>query len=277
MIANNLTLKRGKFFPRGCRGFITSVEIYCDNPGSASRTFTIKISPMPGMGAVITATLSVAGGSSAAWRAVWLKKFWNYDSMFIWVSSDDDTYGRLGCDAGAPYDYYESTDEVSWSTLQYRMWFRVNFTGETVGDLPVSGTVNTIEVPSTSTKADSGTKSISAYGNVTLIDFQGAGECVLIGVWSDGKFVYPQIECDGAVALNTLASYYLQPDALNTRVLPVALGPGVALTKFDTTGNNYAIVISVPIKFRRRFTLRAYNTEGTARNVAASAVFNVIS
>jgi hypothetical protein len=277
MTLSNLTNRRGKFFPRGCRGFIRSIEIYCNNADTASHTFTVKVSPMPGMGPVAAFTLSVAGGSGNAWRSVTVGRFWNYDSLFIWVMSDSDSYGGLGYDTGEPYDFYSSTDEVSWTFGNYRFWFRVNMTGETVGDLPVSGTVNSVEVPASGSCTTVDFTTVPPGGSVTLIDFKGCGTCVLVGFLTDSPFVYPRIKCDDVDALYTLGGSVLQPYYLYYYMLPVGTGPGVALTKYDETNNRYAIVITVPLQFKRRFTLTANNTDlYSEHNARCDAVFNVI-
>jgi hypothetical protein len=233
---------------------------------------------MPGMGPVATFTLSVPAYSGAAWRGVYVKRFWNYDSLFIWVSSDSDAYGSLGYDAGEPFDYYGSTDEVSWGFGNYRYWFRVNMSGETVGDLPVSGTVNTIEVPAVASALQVSLTSIPANGSKTLIDYYGCGTCVMIGFYTDSNVVYPVIKCDDQYSLISLGGYALQPLNMYLNVLPVNTGPGVALTKYDTANNRYALVITVPLKFKRRFQLIAYNPDSvSAHNAQCDAVLNAIN
>jgi hypothetical protein len=250
MLLSNLMYKRGKFFPRGCRGFIRSIEIYCDNADTASHTFTIKISPMPGMGPVATFTLSVAAGLSAAWRSVTVRRFWNYDSLFIWVSSDSDSYGGLGYDAGEPYDFYNSTDEVSWFFGNYRFWFRVNMAGETVGDLPVSGTVNTVEIPGLVTARQFTELVVPAGSEKYDVVQVGAGEVLYVWFWvgsvGDRNYLFPKVKCDGVSVLPgdfSFYHYYAQFVSDST--------PGIAIGKWDTTNNYYCLVVAVPFSFTR--------------------------
>jgi hypothetical protein len=232
------------------------------------------------MGAVITATLSVAGGSSAAWRGVWLRKFWNYDSMFIWVSSDDDLYGRLGEDAGAPYDYYESADEVSWSPYQYRFWFRVNVTGETVGDLPVSGTINTIAVPNLASAASSGDVIIGALGTATLVSLSGCGVVDFICLTSN----YPDMRFDIFVDdqqlrfMPLITTYSIIPEQWRNWYCDVGAGSGIVTAKYDTANNRYSIHINVPIHFRRKFEVKCLNGDsGASHDAGVSYLVRLIS
>jgi hypothetical protein len=262
MTLSNLTNRRGKFFPRGCRGFICSIEIYCNNADTASHTFTIKVSPMPGMGPVATFTLSVAGGSGNAWRSAAVGRFWNYDSLFIWVSSDSDVYGGLGYDAGEPYDFYNSTDEVSWTFGSYRFWFRVNMAGETVGDLPVSGTVNTIEVLNASTILESAGVTVPSGTETSLLTVYGSGRLIEARVSmniatppsSSVRYIM-YIYCDGVLAYRTGNLFLTQSETATS-------GRSAVGEFFQASGITY-MNVRVPLEFRRSIELRVYQSSGS--------------
>jgi hypothetical protein len=277
MSTTNSLYKRGKFFPRGCRGFINTVEIYCDNADSVSHTFTVKLSPMPGMGPVATFTLSVAAGSSAAWRSITVGRFWNYDSLFIWVSCDSDSYGRLGYDTGTPYDYYYSTDEVNWIPASNRWWFRVNLTGETVGDLPVSGIVNTVNIPNTSTvlsssgvTVPSGTETslLKVYGSGTLIEARASMNIATTPSSSVRYLMY--IYCDGVLAYRTSNLFLTQSET--------ATSGRSAIGEFVQASGITYMNVRVPLEFRRSIELRAYQSSGsTATPCYGDLIVSLIS
>jgi hypothetical protein len=273
MSTYNLTYKRGKFFPRGCRGFINTIEIYCDNSDSASHTFTIKLSPMPGMGPVATFTLSVSGGASATWRSVTVKMFWNYDSLFIWVSSDSDSYGQLAFDVGTPSDFYSSSDEVTWTWSTYRWWFRANFTGETVGDLPVSGTVNTIGIPSVSSQSESLSTTIPGTTEKTLLTFSGAGECdtvyFYVAAATDSHLLKLRVYCDGNLA------YEASPNIVNLRGF-TASTPNISLLKYADNGI-CAVLLTKVFKFRRELRIAAYAPTSNSQGCLAWALPSLIA
>jgi hypothetical protein len=277
MVAYNLSAKRGKLFPRGCRGFIKTVEIYCDNADSVSHTFTLKLSPMPSMGPFATFTLSVAADSSAAWRTINVKRFWNYDSLFIWVSCDSDSYGQLAYDTGAPYDYYLSTDEVTWTPASYRYWFRVNMTGETVGDLPVSGTLNVIEVPSVASKYDSGIVSVP---NNTLT--------ALCTVYGAGTLLEARVDFGTNTAPSTIVRYaiYLEVDGVLVHTADNKLitqsetstGGMCSIGEFVQTGAPASILtVRLPLKFKRSIRLYALQSTGIAVNAGGTLLVSLIS
>jgi hypothetical protein len=271
MATGNYTTKKGKFFPRGARGFIRYIDIYCDNTDSASHTLTVKLSPMPGMGPVAVFTLSVAAGSSAAWRTIWVNRFWNYDSLFIWVISDSDSYGNLGIDTGSPYDFYGSTDEVSWSFSTYRLWVRVGFSGETVGDLPVSGTVNTVQIPSISSGVSSGSVNIPANVETSVLTVKGAGECDLIECYvlanTNAHNTLFKIYCDG----NFIGGFY--PYGLYGAGY-TASTPGISLLKYAVDGY-CSFIITKKLYFRRMLEIKAVNPS-VSQTVIVYAYTNMI-
>jgi hypothetical protein len=272
MVTGNYTTKKGKFFPRGCRGFIRYIDVYCDNSDSASHTFTVKLSPMPGMGSVAVFTLSVAAGLSAGWRTVWVNRFWNYDSLFIWVMSDSDSYGNLGIDTGSPSDYYSSTDEVSWSFSAYRLWVRAGISALSVGDLPVSGTVNTIQIPAVSSGVSSGSVSIPVNVETSVLTVRGVGECDLlmcIVVANTGaQNTAFKIYCDG----NLIGSF--DPYGLYNAGY-TASTPAISLLKYTADGY-CSFIITKKLYFRRILEVKAIHPT-VSQTVIAYAYTNMIA
>jgi len=252
LTANNKTYMRGKFFPRGCRGFIRQVQIYCDNQDTVGHVFTIRISPMPGMGAIIEKDLTVAGGLSADWRTVVIDALWPYDSLFIWVQSDSDTYGRLGYDDGSPYDYFYSTDGAAWTTGNARYWFRILMAGQTVGDLPVSGTINAVMLPRSVSRVDSGTVTVPAGSYQTLASVEGAGEMVSCLLTAGNSSVVYKVICDGEVASEfTFDDLHAAGFTAST--------PGLSLLLFTSGAGDNRLWDTRPFSFNRKLEIRVEN------------------
>ncbi len=278
MVSETSTTRCGKFFVRGARGFIDTVEVYCDNPDTVARSIYIYFAVQPGMAPVFWSALSVAAGAGAAWRSVAVRKYWNYDSMFVYVRSEVDYYPRFGRDYGTPYDALHSTDEVTWVVQGWRNWIRVNMAGLTVGDLPVSGTVNTIEVPNQTVGSASGTIIIGAGATVNIISIGGPGECQYITLWSNYPSIYWSIKCDGVEQYFmpiTLHKSFRQDTWVDNYGDP-GKGIEVMVTKHDTTYNMYAAQIAVKLPFKRLLEITAYNPDTVSHNVAAVAVVQKI-
>ena len=261
--------RRGKFFPRGCRGFINTIDVYCKDAGAAGGTITVYISPHPSMGYVAIADVTVGAGASADWRSATFNRMWNYDSLFIFVlcSSSDINHGY---DSGTPYDYYTSSDAgATWATMNYRNWFRAVMKGETVGDVPVSGVVNVVEIPTVLSgfKADN-------TGDIT----HGTTVDILPTIHGTGKLTAFQSRfcCVGAVStslFNMVLGVVI--DGVTYEFDMVDLGASVGTTKgikspapvcvsdYDTTaiGETCTFAFNFSISFRRSLRLYAKNND----------------
>jgi hypothetical protein len=270
MVADTLTYKRGKFFPRGCRGLIRTIEIYCDNYDTTAHTFTIKFAPIPGMGPIETLALSVPGNSSPSWRSVNVFRFWNYDSLFVWVSSDSNSYGRLAFDTGVPCDYYVSTNEATWNFDMLRLWVRVNMAGATVGDLPVSGTVNVVDVPHATVSSSGQASAINPGETATLLNISGPGRnlhLLCAGTYKDLQF---RIIVDGVylrfAIVDYISAYRLWAHGYTSST------PAMSLTQYDSTeGSQNSFVITMPFEWTRSLVVTVYNP-GTMTHVAWSSI-----
>jgi hypothetical protein len=276
LVGSNYTNRRGKFFTRGCRGFINTIDVYCDNTDTASHNLTIKVSPFPGLGPVLTFTLTIPASASADWRSVTVRRMWNYDSMFIWVQSDSDTYGRIGYDSGTPYDYCYSTDEITWIPDAYRLWIRAIMTGQTIGDVPVSGTINIIEVPVSSIGAASGSISVPAGGYADLLRIKEAGENLHIQCIAYDYGMNFFIYCDGEPlkfgGLNYVAPSYLKQWGYTNNT------DGIQLLVYNTvSGNMNFFTIIFPFKWKRELYIRVYNPATTAMTAAVTVNYNKLA
>jgi len=252
------TTYRGKFFPRGIRGFIETLSVYCKR--TAAGTITLSYSPQPGMGAINSVTITP--GAAWDWKSANVRAFWNYDSMFIWISacSADVSWGR---DATTPYDYLASTDSgVTWFTGDYRLYARIDLREQTIGDIPVSGIVNTIEIPSVVSARQEVVlsnipASTAAYDTLQV----GAGETLIVifGANSDAAMeaLKPRILCDGNLILpfdSTFESW---------AYVVTATSPGIALGVWDGTNHLYVLIVTIPYPFKRSLQVGFYNYHGS--------------
>lgn len=138
----------GKFYPRGCRGFIEDIEVYCYDTAAGGGTITVYIAAYIGGDVLDSAVVTVPPGGAAAWRAAAFNIMWEYDSLFIWCLSSN-AQSQMGYDGATPYDDYISADAgVTWAPGDHRFWIRVVLTGATVGDLPISGVINIKDIDS---------------------------------------------------------------------------------------------------------------------------------
>jgi len=267
----------GKFFPRGCRGFISTIDVYCKDAGTAGGTITVYISPHPTMGYIASATVTVPAGGAASWRSATFNRMWNYDSLFIFVVSSS-TDIQWGVDSGTPQDGWYSTDGgATWTLDPWRHWFRAAIQGMTVGDVPVSGTLNAIEIPSVAASASAVGKSVPGPTTVTLFDIKGTGQmtsllCIYKRSAGDtpAAGLYLDIVVDGTTYRHSLERLL---DYVNRTVNTPT---GVVFTKIDETANaqDFRFEWKIARKFKRSLKINAVNTLPSGNDITVDALMH---
>lgn len=256
--------RKGKFFPRGCRGFIDTIDVYCRDSGVSGGTITVYISPHPEMGETKSATITIPAAGAASWRSANFDAMWNYDSLFIFVvcSSSDIQFGE---DTGTPYDGYHSNDNgETWTHQNYRYWFKAVLKGETVGDLPVSGIINAIPLPSVTQERFNASGSLPRPGTVTLKTIRGSGELLYVyfrvQAGTDSHLTAFTVQTDGNMAVSMtfqmLDSYGF-----------TASTPGISKLSYAANGECIALV-TLRLPFRKKLVLGMQSSSGAGGNLA---------
>lgn len=242
---------QGKFYPRGCRGMLEQLQIYCKRTGAGD--IELRYSPQPGLGLI--GTVTVTPGSSWAWKSATIEKIWNYDSLFIWVYTCDADVS-WAYDAGVPVDGHSSDDSgATWEDEATRPFIRARFTGETAGDVPISGIVNNIPIPTASSLVVAAAKIVPPDETIQLLVVEGAGYCDFIEfrllARADSHLTNLSVWCDGVRVFqkNFQALRYggYHPGSSPVSVMRYALNGVCWMT------------ITKRWEFRRELRLTAYN------------------
>jgi len=249
--------RRSKFFPRGCRGFIWKASIYCKDIGVSGGTITLSFAPNVGMGAIFSATVTVPAGGAAAWREIAINRAWNYDSMHVSIlmSSADI---QVAYDSDSPDDYGSGDSGATWYREIQRWWLTVDLIGETVGDIPVSGTINTVEIPNLLSKQ-----------NYTLLELAASEDKYATAIEGTGTLLYAMWEADDNGARDDLAPR-LRVDGESPptiagwdfavyRQLFANAVKDIYLASWDTTTPRYVLVVDLPLKFQRKIEIGYHN------------------
>lgn len=265
---------KGKFFPRGCRGWLESLSIYCKRTGSG--TITLSYAPNIGMGAI--GSVTITPDSSWNWKSGNARIMWNYDSMHIWISacSADVSWGY---DTETANEWTTSSDNgVSWSmTADQRLYLRANIMGGSIGDVPVSGTLNIIEIPSkVSTRQLVQLTDIAAETYNYDTEQSGTGELlyIIFGVFdATGKdYLAPSVICDGLEMMPALSAMDDWSRSVTTTTPKITIG-----TWSDAT-ETYILIVTIPFVFKRSLKVGFYNySEDTAYTGAAGYIYKKIS
>ena len=265
------TTYRGKFFTRGCRGMLEQIQLYCT--GNAANTIILRYSPHPGIGPFGEVTLVPAAGW--AWQDFDVEEMWNYDSLFIWVYQCEVGID-WAYDSVQPYDGHLSSDNgVTWEDAATRPFIRAVLTGETPGDVPVSGIVNTIKVPNVGTDIANGLANLPNNVWTDVCEFHGAGEVLevqliyhSIAVPAAGVVYSMAIDCDGNQAYFTTNRHITQS--------VVAVVGRNSVGELWQTATVTHICVRIPVNFRRHIVIAMMQSTGGAINGEAQIYANVV-
>jgi len=281
LVTSDPTIARGKLFARGMRGHPMAIYVYTKNTDSVNHTLTVKVAPFVGFAPVWTGTITVPAGFGPDWISVTFRRPWLYDSMFIWVKTDSASGIYLAQNIASydKADAFDSSDEVFWSEAEYNWWIKVYQAGETVGDLPVTGTVSTVNLPVQSSGASGGTVLVPAGGTATALEVKGCGVVENLVLYSNYCNMYVRIYCDDQLQLIDpllVAHDTLQFNNWQAAVSSVGVGVNVILSKYDTTNNRYCFQLNIKFQFRRNFKVVFYNPDSVDHSAVAAAVVNLL-
>lgn len=191
----------GKFFPRGMRGTLEEIRVYAQ--GDGVDTVYVNISPQPGLG--YTYRTQITPPAAWGWVDAAFNIMWNYDSLYVWFS-DIEANVNWGYDEEKPYDGHLTADGgATFTDVDERPFIRVVMTGETAGDVPISGIVNNIPIPSASSAVKKAGMIVPFNVVTEVLIVEGAGYCDFIefsalarvnshltslSVWCDGVRVF---------------------------------------------------------------------------------------
>jgi hypothetical protein len=220
-------------------------------PAAAHINYYLKVNPAHGT--VRSGLINVPEGCDG-WVEGGGGCDWIYDSMFIYiVAQESDVY--IYYDTGQPYDAWKSVDNgLTWQTEDRRYWIRPKLTFLTCGDVPVSGCINTVQVPNTVSQALETTGvTVPPGGKVYAVDIRATGRLLYALVGVSDINVGLVIEADDVEVWGQAMTFTFYSAAGLS-----ASTPYFSLTKFVTDGISYMLV-TAPIPFRRRIRIGFYN------------------
>ena len=259
--------RTGKFFPRGARGFLNVVNVRCRDAGAVGGTITVYVAPYIGAGYLYSADITVPAGGGEAWRTATFNVMWEYDSLFIWILSSTANM-HIAWDTATPPDWWGSTDSgATWLHVSRRPHFYAVVQGESIGDIPVSGTVNVIEIPHSSSEQLDETWDLT--GGWDLVHtVHGEGFCDLAYAYCTGvnaQVLQLRLLCDGVQAFSE------QVNTLGQRGYSMAT-PGIQVER-NVDG---ACVMQTTKKFEFRRLFEVYVSGPGALNARVVALVNLV-
>jgi hypothetical protein len=150
-----------------------------------------------------------------------------------------------------------------------RPWIRLPLTMETVGDIPVSGTLSTVQLPTATSGASSGSVTVPAYGIVTILTLDGPGRNLHLELFTDLYFMNFRVICDGNY-LYAGGGYEITAQALYLYSYTNSTY-GFQLLKYNSTaGQVNLFAITFPFEWKRKLEIVARNPDSTSRIARAT-------
>jgi len=261
------TAEYGFFFPRGMRSYIQNVVGYVKNATGADQNLVAELSIDPASPPIYTTTVTVSSVQATyAWTTITIGKMWNYDSLFVNLKSVSSVYIR-----GATSTY--GVGGTSNKDLNYNVVPILKTTLYTKPhQVSVGGVVNTISVPNSTSFSDSGSQTIPAGEEKTLIQINGSGKILYIYFWvNDLENIYIKIYADGKKLFPSDWTLY------DLYVYGFGNSNSVRVLWYRKQPNEQGILeITIPYEFSREFKIAAANEDTTNHNAQAQVLSALI-
>lgn len=250
----------GKLFPRGARGLISELSIYAR--AAAAGSIILDVAPTPCTGPLLRFVL--APGVNWAWVTVAPRFWWNYDSLFVWIYSCDADV-EWAWDEVQPFDMHHSPDlGYHWIPYDYRPFIRLEYAGETPGDVPISGTVNTVEIPNFAPITSTVTALNVPPGNALYLESYTYGFMGLAMWYVDNddsrNDLCPSIRIDGHrhdLGNVSMLNFYQLYTQLSSE--------GFQWGQWDAANHRYALWLKHRLPFRNMIGIGYYNAGAVPR------------
>ncbi len=118
---------KGKFFASGARGYIDAVKVYAKNNEATDGALTLGFAQFPGGPELFERVVAVPAASTG-WFNATVDRFWDFDSIFIYVKSDS---AWVGIDYYRPDlwdDYYSNSSGWFKFADQGRRYISLEYT-----------------------------------------------------------------------------------------------------------------------------------------------------
>lgn len=149
---------RGKFFHRGCHGWLERIELFVRNTALVAQNITVGLSNYPG--GVERATIIVACAPGDNWCTVNVQMQWQWDGLFIYAyvhgANTSLAFDLCTTSNELPDSYYSTTaliegpwtrDFTAIDALRINRRYHIRaYISQSVGDVPVTGHVSIVEV-----------------------------------------------------------------------------------------------------------------------------------
>ncbi len=257
---------RSFYLHHGARGAIDNIQIYVKNTTGADQTVTVEVGIRQDLPPLFTLTTTVtASETDYVRKTLVFAQLWDYDSIAITVKSASGVY-IAGKTAWGHGGYKGGTFQAP----DYIPYVKIVWSGKPAGYLPVSGTVNTIQIPNTSAAQEAVDIVVPAKSTKTAIKIEGTGRLKYVFAWMLNPNVFVRILVDDKLIEN------MNPESLN-KLNVIKERTGWRLLHYSASASEYGMDYILELPFRKSLEIRLYNAATSDQTVTVKAVYEVIS
>ena len=249
------TYKWGIFLPRGCRAWIYRITSRFKNVSGVDRTVTFAVSIAPNYPPLYKKEITIPASQTDYAANTWyIQMHWQYESMYVTFKANGDGVYMLGQSNNAGKGGFR--DDLTHGNLPFAT---ISFLVKPEGDIPVSGTVNTIQIPNASSCIYSGIVNISPESSHVLCNVEGCGYADGLSLHFKGVYdtkVQIKISVDGNVILD--ATVY------DLSFVMGKIGEGgfpISASEYDNANKFFKLHFNHRFEFRKSFKVEILNND----------------
>ncbi|RLC82772.1 MAG: hypothetical protein DRI61_01375 [Chloroflexi bacterium] len=242
----------------GARSVIRSLSVGVKNYDTANdKTLTVRFYLWHDTAALYETTITVEAGFDGT-KTIYPYVYWNYDTLIIEIESSDKANVGIYMTTGTKTYYYAVSNTQFAYTISDDLHIQVELRIADSGSIPVSGTVNTINIPNVGSGSGTAATLVAAGSTVTLKEIEGMGTVHMVIVRIDDDMGEIRFYVDGELIQYSNSSFTLRPSEINlwdnydsSRYIRRVL--------WDATSPRYLIEWTCPLQFKKSFKIEAYN------------------
>lgn len=258
----------------GARAFIRSLSIGVKNSDTANdKTLIVKFYLWHNTAPLYKTTITVEAGFDGT-KTIYPLIYWNYDMLIVEIENPDTTNVGIYYTPGVTSNYYAFSNTQFNYTISSDLHIQVELRIADAGSIPVSGTVNTIQIPNRAT-----------YGSFEQITVPSGKDRIVFSVEGMGVVRFIMIHANGNNAFKVIL--YADNEGVFTTDIMInernvwksynsTFGFRLVRSDYDTT--DWVLAWEIPIEFRQNFFIVIDNILGTG-DVEASGrvVYSLLS
>ena len=249
----------GIFIPLNAKGFLLDLGARLATSSGGTEYVQIFCSPTPNLAPIFSGTLTVVGLALADYTTA-IMKFWNYDSIFIYIQVPSNTLivayqntSNQGLSAPPLNPPLIPTIEWTGGVNSYDIW--ADFVNLPQSIQEIAGIVNNIEIPTASSAVDQEGYQIPVNQDTQMAYVIGTGTCdymlFVVEAAANSQVTYIIVKCDGNLVLDTnfatLNNYGFTPST-----------PAVSLLNYNVDGK-CSVLITKKFNFQQSLEVIVYN------------------